>query len=214
MNFKYIITIIIISCALAAMPASIAQGQAMATASGHIYNESNSQPVSGANIVATSMDTSQVYSDVTDGSGYYSINLPPGNYRVTVDAGGFEHWEETNFLMGIDPAYNDIYLSPEGGGSGGDDYDDGDDDGSDSPFGDLDEDMLETMVKVLVALVVIFFICLITMTVALVMMSVRLGKIRKELKAMNETLDEMVPEETSVPQSQVVFRQPPEPPTQ
>lgn len=196
-------------CALTAVPAGMAQGQT-ATASGHIYNESNSQPVSGANVMATSMDTSQVYSDVTDGSGYYSINLPPGNYRVTVDAGGFEHWEETNFLMGIDPAYNDIYLSPEGGGSGGDDYDGGDD-SSDSPFGDLDEEMLETMVKVLIALVVIFFICLITMTTALVMMSVRLGKIRKELKAVNETLEEMVPDETPVPQA---YQQPPEPPAQ
>ncbi len=190
MNGKRIIVVSAVFCLMVAVCASLAFAQQTATVSGHVFNEDNEQPVPGANIVIESLDSSQNYYANTDGSGYYSVNLPAGEYHVTVNANNYQQWE-TNFYMGLSPQNYDIPLNPTGGYY--DNYDDdpsdgsGDFEGFEMPFGDMDEEFITTMLTILVSLIVIFFICLVTITVALIIISSRLGKIRKELIALNES---------------------------
>ena len=210
MKGKRIIMVSAVFCLMIAVCASLAFAQQTATVSGHVLNEDNEQPVSNANIVIESLDNPQEYYTNTDGGGYYTVDLPAGEYHVTVNANNYQQWE-TDFSMSPYPQTNDIYLNPIS-----DSYDNNDDDyggtgdseGFEMPFSDLDEEFLTTMLTIIVSLIVIFFVCLVTITIALVAMFVRLGKIRKELTALNEN-------QKPKAQVQPVYQQqPPPPPTQ
>ncbi|MFO7619428.1 MAG: carboxypeptidase-like regulatory domain-containing protein [Thermoplasmata archaeon] len=195
---------------MAALCASSVFAQTTANVSGHVYDESNHAPVSGADIYVKNTDTSEDYHFTTGDNGYFNSNLPLGNYHVEVTADDYFDWSQDFSIEDTTPQTNNIYLTPEnwpghenpGENTGGDN----EDGGFDMPFGDMDEEFITTMLTLLISLVVIFFICLITITIALVAMFVRLGKIRKELAALNEA---QKPRAQAPP---VQYQQPPPPP--
>ena len=188
---KRIFAIIAVCCVMAALCASSVFAQSTANVSGHVYDESNHAPVSGADIYVENTETSEGYHFTTGDNGYFNSNLPLGDYRVMVTADDYFDWSQDFSIEDTTPQTNNIYLTPEnwpghenpGENTGGDN----EDGGFDMPFGDIDEDSIMTLMIIMVALVVTFFICLITITVALMVISSRLGKIRKELIALNES---------------------------
>ncbi len=206
MKYSKMLACGIVTFLMIAAMATFVSGQASNSVSGYIRDSSDNSPISGAEVHAeNTMDSSDYYAS-SDGSGYYSINLPPGDYHVTVTHNDYQQWE-TDFTMGPYPESRDIQLDPKnyGGGDIGGDSEDG---GFEMPFGDIDEDSIMTIVMILVSLVVVFFICLITITIALIVISSRLGKIRKELIALNEG---QKPKVQAPPQYQQV---PPPPPAE
>jgi hypothetical protein len=215
MKYSKMLALGIVVFMLMATMATFAYGQSVSipeqtgnTVSGYVRSSSNNSPISGAQIQIESNDNPSNYHTSSDGSGYYSIDLPPGDYHVTVTCDDYHQWE-TDFTMGMNPETRDIFLDPES--SGGSIDNGGDDSGFEMPFGDMDEDFMATMMTILVSLVVTFFICLITITIALIVISSRLGKIRKELIALNESQKPKVQAAPAQPQYQ---QMPPPPPTE
>lgn len=217
---KRISALIIVCCVMATLCASSAFAQVTVNVSGHVYDESNNAPISGADIHVQNTDTSEEYHFITGENGYYSSNLPFGDYSVSVTEDDYQEWSQYFSIADTSPQVHDIYLTPVNDYTPGgldddsDSYSDDDSsstddesEGIDMPFGDMDEDSIETIMIVLISLVVIFFICLVTITIALMVISVRLGKIRKELVALNEA---QKPKVQAAPQ----YQQPPPPPPQ
>jgi Carboxypeptidase regulatory-like domain len=54
----------------------------------------------GATVTLTNIDTGDRRTATTNASGDYQfVNLPPGNYKVDVEATGFKHFTRTNVLV-------------------------------------------------------------------------------------------------------------------
>jgi len=153
------------------------------TVSGRVTDPDSDEGVSDAHLVFYKQDPPQDQFDTrTDGSGQYSIELPEGNYEVRIEAEDRETIEEYTYISG--PQTKDFSFEEEG------DFGD--------LFGDINitdilginEDEVEKW-AMRAAVAVGTFICalpfllfLITIYLSLILM--RLGKIRKELRARNE----------------------------
>ena len=86
-------------CALVLLVSPIAHGQATATISGNVLDQSKSA-VAGATVTATSEGTGLSRDTKTDGAGHYSFPLlPVGTYDLLVSAGGFQKAESKNLVL-------------------------------------------------------------------------------------------------------------------
>lgn len=182
------------------------------TVDGYVRDSSSNEVLSDVQVRLTGNGMDQ--SRNTDNGGYYQFqDVPSGSYSLQFSAGDFNSKGVSVTVTNTDVTQN-VQLNPtSGSGNGGGS-------GSDSPFGNFDTGMLETMVYVGLILMVVFFVCLITITIALCAMFVRMGKVRKELTEINENLEELrekpTPQNVMQPQMhmppQQWVQQPPPPP--
>ncbi|MBO8152134.1 MAG: carboxypeptidase regulatory-like domain-containing protein [Candidatus Marinimicrobia bacterium] len=77
---------------------------------GYIYDSESNSPISGAYIqVWNEFFFQDTYSD---GSGFYHIDLPSGDYSITVDAAGYNPYNDWFSVAEGETRTMDIYLSP------------------------------------------------------------------------------------------------------
>jgi Carboxypeptidase regulatory-like domain len=82
---------VLIQCLCAQSPLGTVTGLAV---------DPSGQPVAGAPVVLMNQDTGTKREVPTNGSGTYSIpNLPPGRYKLTVEAAGFRPFETVVFSL-------------------------------------------------------------------------------------------------------------------
>lgn len=122
----------------------------------------------------------------TDSSGAYSVDLPESTYRVTMEADGYRSNED--YLTVEGPTGRYFTLEKEEGGEDGDEDKDG--------FNlteilgiDKDEirDFAMTAIIIVASFLLIIPISFLIILIFLLIIFIRLGKIRKELRAKNET---------------------------
>ena len=81
---------------LVCLLSATAVAQYGASLQGTVTDESGAV-ISGAHVVATDQATGVSHSAATDKSGFYRVNeLPPGRYRIDVEAGSFKKTSKTD----------------------------------------------------------------------------------------------------------------------
>jgi hypothetical protein len=152
--------------------------------SGEVLDNDTNDGISGASLRFENTMTSDVQYASTDWSGHYSITLEGGPYEVTVSAGGYEDDSQSLYLSG-DQTY-EFRLSETY--SGGDGSGDGNDGGFD-PLAEMDQFMW--VIYLVVAILITTFVCIVITAVATTATFVRLGKVKKGLKEIDEKIDDL-----------------------
>jgi Carboxypeptidase regulatory-like domain/TonB dependent receptor len=100
-------------CATVALLASLALGQEVTATLTGVVTDPSGAAVSGANVVATNLDTTISSSTNTGSSGGYVITLlRPGRYKITVSQPGFKTFEQTGINLEVNQrARVDVPLS-------------------------------------------------------------------------------------------------------
>lgn len=89
---RYSMTAGIVVCLL--LPVSRASGQTGGAIAGTVTNPAG-EPVAGASIQATNVDTKNIYkAESSDKGGFTLERLPPGTYELLVGAGGFKPYQQ------------------------------------------------------------------------------------------------------------------------
>jgi hypothetical protein len=139
----------------------------------------------------------------TDGTAYFEFEAPDGNYELDITADGYETENEPITVSGSDVDV-DIFLdlidpySGSGGVSGytdGGDNGNGDGDGNESdgdfdPFGELGVD-IEGYMTLCLSMIILLIVCFLLMTIGILAILVRLGKIKKGIIKLNDGQEQM-----------------------
>ncbi|HYW69928.1 MAG TPA: TonB-dependent receptor [Pyrinomonadaceae bacterium] len=97
---KFFMFVVALSLALVATSA-FAQTTTTGSIEG-IVTDPNGAAVKGATVTATSPNLISPQTATTNDSGRYQIsNLPPGKYKVSIDAGGFAKWSSADFDVNL-----------------------------------------------------------------------------------------------------------------
>ncbi len=97
-RFKLLAHVAVLVVSLVALTA-LAHAQFEASIEGTVTDKSGAV-VSGATVTATDQATNVTHSSVTDASGFYRINeLPPGTYRVDVEASSFKRSSQSDIVV-------------------------------------------------------------------------------------------------------------------
>ena len=79
-----------------------ASGQGTSASLTGQVTDSSGAAVPGATITATNTDTSLAQTATSNGEGIYLIApLPPGNYKLTIEARGFERYAQTGIVLSV-----------------------------------------------------------------------------------------------------------------
>lgn len=100
--FLRIATTILLMAVISASPA-MASGVLTGTVSGIIQDQTNNQPLAGAEVFLTNMRTGAARRTISDATGAYVFSqvYPPGIYSITVQLAGFRTVESTNLSVAI-----------------------------------------------------------------------------------------------------------------
>src|ERR1043166_6732714 len=97
---KFFMFVVALSLALVATSA-FAQTTTTGSIEG-LVTDPNGAAVKGATVTATSPNLISAQTATTNDSGRYQIsNLPPGKYKVAIDAGGFAKWASAEFEVNL-----------------------------------------------------------------------------------------------------------------
>jgi hypothetical protein len=158
----------------------VSTGSNSNTFSGRIKEADSNDGIGGAHLYFEKQDyPQQNFDSGTDQSGSYSIMLPQGNYRIRIEADGYRSREENFQVDG--PMTKDFELDSE--------EDKGGDFNLSKELG-IDMDEIEKVITT-AAVIAGVYLCSIPLmlfiaVVLLFMILVRIGKVRKELRARNE----------------------------
>jgi len=150
------------------------------TFSGRVKEAGSNDGIGGAHLSFEKQDyPQQNFDSGTDQSGSFSIMLPQGNYRIKIEADGYRSREENFQVDG--PMTKDFELDSE--------EDKGEDFNLTKELG-IDMDEIEKVITT-AAVIAGVYLCSIPLmlfiaVVLLFMILVRIGKVRKELRARNE----------------------------
>src|SRR5215467_5743627 len=101
MHTKGLAFLILLVIALCAIPASAQVDVAGASLKGTVTDQNNAV-VPGVNVTVTSLDKGIVRTAKTGEEGTYQIPvLPPGKYKVDIEAKGFERVVNENVQLGV-----------------------------------------------------------------------------------------------------------------
>jgi len=90
----------LVLCLALCCSSALAQGSTAAL-SGHVADV-QAKSVPGAQVQAMNVDTNVAYPTETDQAGFYSLpTLPPGNYRIEIDAPGFERTVQSGVALHV-----------------------------------------------------------------------------------------------------------------
>src|SRR5277367_3378532 len=97
---RFVLALILV---LSLLEGSAAFGQGTsASLTGQVTDNSGAM-VPGATVTATNTETSLAQTATTNGEGIYLISpLPPGHYKLTVEARGFERYVQTGIELSVD----------------------------------------------------------------------------------------------------------------
>jgi hypothetical protein len=148
--------------------------------SGHVADRESDEGVDGARLEFQYQGPEPMQFDTwTDSSGSYSIELVEGNYRVRIEADGYDTIDDYVFMNSHQTM--DFEFEDEGGGS---------EDFNLSDMLGIDEDKVERyLITTAIIAGVIFSILplmLILVNIMILIILIRTGKVRKELRARNE----------------------------
>src|SRR5690348_486078 len=89
--------VIVVLGLLVVMPAPLARAQSTyGTVDGTVLDSSGAA-VAGAQVTLTNVGTQEKRVQNTENEGLYKfVNLPPGEYRIDIEKGGFKHFTRTN----------------------------------------------------------------------------------------------------------------------
>jgi len=152
------------------------------TLSGRVRDSDSGDGIDGARLEFVLQGSEPIQMETwTDGSGSYNIDLNEGNYRVRVEADDFETFEDFVNINNIQT--KDFELDSKDGGGGSEDF-------NLSKILHIDEDKIHgfviTAAIIAGAVFSILPLTLIITIIVLIIIFIRLGKIRKELRARNE----------------------------
>ncbi|HSY91973.1 MAG TPA: carboxypeptidase regulatory-like domain-containing protein [Candidatus Binatus sp.] len=95
-RFSVFLCLVLASCVL---PAS---AQLYTGSISGIVTDSSGAVVPGVHVAATDLDKGFAFPGTTDGSGHYSLrNIPPGTYKVSAEAGGFQSELRTGVVITV-----------------------------------------------------------------------------------------------------------------
>jgi hypothetical protein len=91
----------LLAAAILVVPSTVSAQSTLATVSGTVYDEQH-RAVPGATITLKSIDTAQIRSAVSDGTGNFRVlGLVPGRYEMQVALAGFETDVQSELLLSI-----------------------------------------------------------------------------------------------------------------
>ncbi|MBN1540049.1 MAG: fibronectin type III domain-containing protein [Candidatus Thermoplasmatota archaeon] len=153
------------------------------TVSGRCTEEGSMDGISGTHITFDEQSPPYLsFETWTDNSGSYSKELPEGNYRARLEADGYRSEEDYFNVQG--PMQRDFTLEKEG-----------DDEGDEEKFNwteilGIDEDEIKdfamTAVIIVSSILLLIPITFLFIILFLLLIFIRLGKVRKEIRAKNE----------------------------